>query len=371
MKSLLGDKEMSFVPIPGFERYLISQNGTVLDTVAEEIIVYQDDVHIDTRIKLLYKNRNNRYRAVSVARLILLAHRPIAGVDLGIVWGPKLKIPDSPITSSNLDYDFGDYIPPSPYFNDEFFPVPGFIETEINLNGFVRMSGKEVKIGNQRGYAVASARLPNGDSVTVGRHRLLALTFLKHPIHCSDLIVNHKNGKPAHDELSNLEWVTYRGNVTHAHENKLVDNHIPVEVKYFLTDEVKEFFSIGAVARHYDLNNRETKRLEFRIRTYGAIHDYRGLTIRKKNAGIEWDNVKALDRFKPNAKEVVVVNQLTGESKEFGSITDAAEYIGITQYKLRSMLRKFRIFLVGDYEVFYEAPTLLAGSSAVVDRRED
>lgn len=358
---------MVFVPIPGFERYLISQNGTVLDTVSEEIIRNQGDVYINTKVKLLYQNRTDRFRSISVARLILITHKPIVGVNLDVVWGPKLRTSSQDqVTSSNLDYDFGEYVPPIPVTDHEFHLVPGFIDTEINLNGVVRMSGKEVKIGQQRGYAVASARLPNGISVTVGRHRLLALTFLKRPNNCSDLIVNHIDGKPSQDSIVNLEWVTYQGNMTHAHENKLVTNHIPVEVKNLSTGEVREFFSIGAFSREYDLNSRDSKRLEFRMNVYGVANDYRGLAIRKKNPGISWDHIPSLDGYRGNAKEVSVRENSTGRVTEFIWFKDASDFLGVSQFRLRNSLRKFGEVSIGDYIVTYASPSILAGKSSLV-----
>ena len=151
MKSLLRIIVMSFVKIPGFERYLISENGTVLDTVDEVIVQSQEDLSIYSKVRLLYKNRTNRYRAVLVAKLILLSHRPIEGISLDLVWGPKFKNENSSqVKLSNLDYDFGDYNPPFSENANEFFPVPGFVDTEINRSGVVRMSGQIVKIGDQR-----------------------------------------------------------------------------------------------------------------------------------------------------------------------------------------------------------------------------
>lgn len=355
---------MTFAYIPGFERYMISVNGTVLDTVDEVILQDQDNVSLASKVNLLYKNRTNRYRSVSVARLILITHRPIPNIDLSVVWGPKLKDPHmSQITASNLDYDFGDYIPPTPTDAEEFFFVPGFIDTEINLNGVVKMSGKESKLGDQRGYTVASARLPSGKSVTVGRHRLMALTFLQHPINCSDLIVNHKNGKPSEDEINNLEWVTYRGNIVHAHDTDLVKNHNPIEVKNNFTGEITEFFSIGAFSRHYDLNQREIKRLEFRLRNFKVVSDYRGFSIKLKNYPVRWDELERLDQYKGNAKEVLLKNTETDEVKEFLWFKDAAEFLGVSQYRLLNKLRQFGEVIIGKYSVSFSKPSILAGNS--------
>lgn len=356
---------MVFLPIPNFERYLISKNGTILDTVAEELIQKQDEINLNTKARLIYTNRTNRFRLVSVARLILMTHVPIEGVDLTTVWGPKLRNVNGQISADNLDYDFGDYQPPKPSDNNEFHPVPGYIETEINLSGIVKMSGKEVKLGDQRGYTVASARTLSGNSVTVGRHRLMALTFLKHPIFCSDLIVNHINGKPSDDRIDNLEWCSYQRNIVHAHDSKLIINHNPVIVKNLITGEVKEFFSIGAFSREFNLNEREFKRLEFRIRTFGVINNYRGFSLQKKSMNIDWDELPGIDGYRGNIKEVQVIDAETCEVKEFVNFSEAALFLGVSQFRLRNALKTFGEVSIGKFKVSYLKPSILAGNSKV------
>lgn len=354
---------MSFKPIPGFERYLVGKNGTVLDNESESILMTRGEANIDSKVKLLYKNRTDRYRTISVARLILLTHSPISGVDLSGVWSPKFKDPSSDEFSvTNLDYDFGDYIPPKPIDRFEFHPVPGYVGTQINLAGEVIIDQVEGVVGSQREYAAASARLPSGETVTVGRHRLMALTFLQHPLNCDDLIVNHKNGIPGDDEIENLEWTSYRGNILHAHATGLNTNNIPIEVKDLRTGNVEEMFSIGVFCRTHELNQRETKRLEFRMRTLKVIANYRDYAIRRKDEGTPWDDLITLDKYKGNAKEVVAKNTTTDEVSEFIFFNEAAEFLGLSQYALRGRLRKYGVITVGDYTVSYGTPHIRAGT---------
>jgi len=358
---------MVLLPIPGFIRYQISPDGEVFDTRTEEFLTDRSQITMDTKVRLLYPNRTSRYRSILIARLILITHKPVSDVDLNVVWGPKfLNSNDTTVCVDNLDWDFGDYLPPIPLNSDEFHPVPGFIDTQINLNGVVVLSGKISKTGVQRDYAVASARLPSGKSVTVGRHRLMALTFLKHPIICGDLIVNHKNGTPAQDDIKNLEWVTYRGNMTHAHETDLVDNHIEVEVKDSVTGEVRPFFSIGAFSRKYKLSDREIKQLEFRMRIFGVVYNYRGFHIRTTQGKTPWDQIVIMDKYQGVAKEVSVKDTTTGETMNFLWFNKAAEFLRISQYRLRNKLRQSDEVTLGQYVVEYSSPSMLAGKSSLM-----
>lgn len=57
-------------------------------------------------------------------------------------------------------------------------------------------------------------------------HRLVANTFIENPNNLTD--VNHKDGNPFNNNVSNLEWVSRKENIQHAFENKLIKTEKPV-----------------------------------------------------------------------------------------------------------------------------------------------
>lgn len=91
---------------------------------------------------------------------------------------------------------------------------------------------------------------------TVHVHRLLAYMFVEKPEDFMDCeyVVNHKDGVKTNFELSNLEWVTYSRNATHAYETGLRNDNIPILVKDLRTSSYRRFYSLQECARHFKVN---------------------------------------------------------------------------------------------------------------------
>lgn len=101
------------------------------------------------------------------------------------------------------------------------YNIPGFKNYKITKNGKVFSfnprfpDGKEIKGSlHSTGYWSYKFKISNTEVKTVKRHRLMALTFLLNPL--NKLCVNHIDGNKLNDDLSNLEWVTYKENSIHA-----------------------------------------------------------------------------------------------------------------------------------------------------------
>ena len=84
----------------------------------------------------------------------------------------------------------------------------------VNRRGRVLKPG----INPRTGYAQFVWR-KNGKAVMRYLHRLVAATFLENPH--SAPIVNHKDGNKLNNHVSNLEWVSYSENATHAYKTGL------------------------------------------------------------------------------------------------------------------------------------------------------
>lgn len=92
-----------------------------------------------------------------------------------------------------------------------------YIENEHLLNPYVSKSSKTYyrnlvklsRFGNKKDYKV---------------HQLVAKAFLDNP--CNYTVVNHKDGNPLNNNVTNLEWCSQKYNVKHSLENELKFNVI-------------------------------------------------------------------------------------------------------------------------------------------------
>jgi hypothetical protein len=106
---------------------------------------------------------------------------------------------------------------------NEFVPVPGYPRSRIASDGRVEaFSPRYHKVGwrplkwkvQNMGYAIVSLVHDTGRTWALV-HRLVALTFLPNPLGLP--VVNHKDGNPLNNTVSNLEWCTQSHNATHKH----------------------------------------------------------------------------------------------------------------------------------------------------------
>ena len=92
---------------------------------------------------------------------------------------------------------------------------------KVSNEGIVFRNEKQLKPRYDKdGYKIISITL-NGKKTTKSIHRLVAETYLENPNNLSQ--VNHKDGNKDNNFVSNLEWITPKGNTHHAIENNLRD----------------------------------------------------------------------------------------------------------------------------------------------------
>lgn len=82
--------------------------------------------------------------------------------------------------------------------------------------------GRVLKPGNNRGYERVVLYNDNGYN-NKSVHRLVLETFKPH-VNMIDLQVNHIDGDKLNNHLTNLEWVTGLGNISHAYDTGLITN---------------------------------------------------------------------------------------------------------------------------------------------------
>ena len=124
----------------------------------------------------------------------------------------------------NLEWDETWYTPPLlmgtsvPF--DCWVTVIGYPDAQIkfSMEGIILRNThtwKPIDLVNNLGYLVTKNKL---HGLTVSLHRMIALTFLPHPIDTDHLTVNHKDSDKLNNHPNNLEWVTYSENNRHAYD---------------------------------------------------------------------------------------------------------------------------------------------------------
>lgn len=92
-----------------------------------------------------------------------------------------------------------------------------------NGDVFSTLCRKVVKLkpGKKKaGYRFIGLNKTNGERKYEMVHRLVAKTFIKNPENYPE--VNHKDGNKSNNDASNLEWVTGKGNISHAIKTGLI-----------------------------------------------------------------------------------------------------------------------------------------------------
>ena len=133
-----------------------------------------------------------------------------------------------------------------------YYEIPGYSNYVVSMDGVVinRTAGWIVNGSrNPAGYHNYRLATNDGTTMTLGRHRLMAIVFKPIESDICGMVVNHKNGIKGDDWLDNLEWVAPRGNVEHAGDLGITDKCTPIEVRDVDTGAIYKYPSMAECAR--------------------------------------------------------------------------------------------------------------------------
>ena len=167
------------------------------------------------------RGKSHKPSSHSLDRLMLLAFKPLPdGKDpewlsvryvdgnrdnlniINLEWSDAWYRPNIPTEVSNIWYGvYGD-----PILEIKLSPHGVLLRRSDNWN--------EIGVHNQNGYLAIKHPITRA---TIGLHRLVALTFLPHPVDTDHLTVNHKDSVKNNNWPYNLEWATHSQNNFHAY----------------------------------------------------------------------------------------------------------------------------------------------------------
>lgn len=107
----------------------------------------------------------------------------------------------------------------------------------IYKSKILKLNEEERPYGEVVYYVVLSK---NGKTKRFYVHRLVAISFLSNEN--KSLQINHKDGNPKNNNVSNLEWATSKENIQHAFKNNLISTKKPVQMLDSVNFDVLEEF---------------------------------------------------------------------------------------------------------------------------------
>lgn len=336
-----------FASIFGSEgKYFINNNGEIQDSsgsAVETHINEEGDVVVDC---VAYKGQAT-YRVID---LMVIAFKyiyiPIDDYDKIVAF--VIDGNRSNLKAVNIGYRFlGGKLEYGK--RPGFYYVPGFTWIAINKEGVgfcavrdrilnISFTPPYAKKNIKGGYGVFNNAFVN---FRTSRHRALMLTFTEYKDNVDDLTVNHKDGVPGNDDLSNLEWATRSENNIHAYMNDLKNQHMRILARNVITGEVKEFYSISECARRLGYPTDETIRFRLYKCEFGRVFQD-GFQFKLKGDERDWiipNNPKEAIKEAQNKIPIKTRDCLTKVEKVYDSAGKICKELKVTHTSILNWAR--------------------------------
>jgi len=318
--------EEEFVKIPHFSRYSISKNGTVIEDVKHQIVVPTYNRYGLPIVAL--KNERNNLCNMSIAKLVLLTYNPLVNNNYPYVTISYVDKNIKNIVLDNLEWNFVIYkpqfIPGINIRNDEFVTVYGTTDYMINAFGILlNKKGKQLT-GHTDSSGYIKTEIDGAGTTSI--HRLVALTFLEHPIDTTDLIINHKDGNTSNNYYKNLEWCSYTNNIDHAYDNKMRSQNIPILAMDIETREIVSHYSLRDFCYNVEIPHIA---IWWRLRNNRNITPYHGFYIKYTTDLRPWPKKDGVVNVYEK-KKILIKNMSSGDVTIFTSYNEITR-----QYKFQ------------------------------------
>lgn len=330
------DKEYMWLPLAG-NLLVINTKGELQDNNGSNMPTYLNDKG-ELVIKFHWIDGYKEYR---ICLLVAFTFKP---VNIPVQYWKQLDVmfvdeDKTNLHPSNLIWKF-----PNKGIKCRklpgFYYIPGFTKYVINKKGVVirHFSNKQVVFFiNKLGYRIHTLPPDIGPRHTVGRFRLLALTFLGYCKDVDKMHVNHIDEDSSNDDLSNLEWTTAKQNNHHSLKLGKIRHDKEIEVLHVSSNVISSYYCLTDVANLIGTStatvSRSLKHNDQRILPNGFVVKYKT---------DEWETIDYTQQDIDNVTyrdSVLVRNVLTGEELEFVSGMECAKFYGLSDLTISNRLR--------------------------------
>lgn len=215
-----------------------------------------------------------------------------------------------------------------------FYLIPYFSNYVISKNGRLIKKSNGSEIMASKGvlnYYTFRMTDDSGRTQNQLRHRIMCYAFKPYKANVCDLDVNHIDGVPGNDVLSNLEWLSRTDNINHAYSLGLRDDNVEVQAYDINSKRLFIFVSYSQAARFFDVTQTT---ITNRVKTNGT-KSFNGVLFRKHPCDEPWPEVESSGKFLVEFKD--------GSSKKC-SCEEAAKLAGVTRTSLLRLLRDGRCY---------------------------
>lgn len=220
-----------------------------------------------------------------------------------------------------------------------FRKIPGFSKYVINLQGEIRcvIGDKVISTHRSNGYVFVHILSDEGQPLSVGVHRCMALAFIDCPGDPKRMIVNHIDGCKWNNELKNLEWATRSRNQLHAVQMG-TGSALPCTVINLETKEEKKFPTKREALRYLGYSSEQIGKA-----TDIVIGGHR-LIVETENLGYE--------RFAENLRGLLIRDIYTNKITIVGTIRAGSSLTGVEDKVIKRILKGARFtFPVNGYDI--------------------
>lgn len=241
-----------------------------------------------------------------------------------------------------------------------FYYIPFYADYAINEKGELI----NINTGKYKSWAITKPNLEKnqtggylysrvvndlGFSRTIFQHRALCYVFKDYDYNVEDLVVNHIDGNPGNNALTNLEFVTFQRNNEHAVEIGLRGDNKPVLSRNLQTGEILRFQSIAACGRHY--GQPRAGFVVHRLK-YGGTKLYSDMLQFKYDDGSPWPeidmNSSKIHRI-GRAEDIVARNVFTGDTIIFDGAPNGFIFTNVKAATILTHVRECKMIPVNGW----------------------